>query len=76
MGLSDRTYISQFDISPNGVIAVRKTTEIVRDGSVISEAYWRTTLKPADPSAADVLSDEPGYLAVAEAAWANLPPAE
>lgn len=73
MALTERTFISQFDIQPTGAINVRKTTEIVRDGTeVVSQSYWRCVLTPNDPNAASVL-DEPYYLNLAQQAWATLP---
>lgn len=68
MALSEVTYISSFDIQPNGTIGVRKTTDIVKDGEVISSTYWRTVLAPNDPQAATVL-DEAYYAGLAQTAW-------
>jgi hypothetical protein len=68
MTLSEITYISQFDIQSNGCIGVRKTTDIVKDGAVISSTYWRTVLVPNDPQASVVLN-EPYYASIAQAAW-------
>lgn len=62
------TYISQFDIQPNGCIGVRKTTDVLKDGVVISSTYWRTVLVPNDPTASTVL-DEAYYLNIATTAW-------
>lgn len=61
-------YISQFDIQPNGCIGVRKTTDVLKDGVVISSTYWRCVLVPNDPSAATVL-DEAYYANLAQTAW-------
>ena len=71
--LTEHTYISQFDIQPNGFINVRKTTEIRRNGVSISQTYWRVVLSPNDPQAQDVLGDEPFYVTLAQQAWATLP---
>lgn len=62
------TYISQFDIQPNGCIGVRKTTDVLKDGVVISSTYWRCTLVPNDPQASTVL-DEAYYANIAQTAW-------
>lgn len=62
------TYVSQFDIRPNGCINVRKTTDVLKDGAVISSTYWRCVLVPNDPQASTVL-DEAYYLNLAQAAW-------
>lgn len=73
MALSEVTYISSFDIQPNGTINVRKTTDILRDGEVISSNYWRCVLIPNDPQAATVL-DEAYYLNIANYAWSQPSP--
>ena len=73
MALSEVTYISQFDIQPNGCIGVRKTTDILKDGVVISSTYWRTTLIPNDPTAPSVL-DEAYYANIANYAWSQPSP--
>ena len=67
------TYISQFNIQPNGCIAVQKTTDVSKDGVVISSTYWRTTLVPNDPQASTVL-DEAYYLNIATYAWTQTSP--
>jgi hypothetical protein len=62
------TYISQFNIQPNGCIGVQKTTDVLKDGVVISSTYWRCVLVPNDPQASTVL-DESYYASLAQAAW-------
>ena len=37
----EKVYISEFNVQPNGSIGVRKTTEVLKDGEVISQTYWR-----------------------------------
>jgi hypothetical protein len=71
MALTERTYISEFNILPLHSIEVRKTTEVLKDGEVISQTYWRCVLAPHDPQAEAVLGDEPYYLHLAQAAWAE-----
>jgi hypothetical protein len=66
-------YISQFDIQPNGCIGVRKTTDVLKDGVVISSTYWRTVLVPNDPTASTVL-DEAYYANIATYAWGQPSP--
>ena len=61
-------YISQFDIQPNGCIGVRKTTDVLKDGEVISSTYWRCVLVPNDPQASTVLN-EAYYATLAQTAW-------
>jgi hypothetical protein len=70
----EKVYVSQFDIQPTGCIGVRKTTEVLKDGVVISSTYWRTTLVPNDPQAQDVLGAEPYYLNIANYAWSQPSP--
>lgn len=71
------TYISSFDIQPNGCINVRKTTDVIKTdetgSSVISSTYWRCVLAPNDPQAATVLN-EPYYLNIANYAWSQPSP--
>ena len=64
----EKTYISQFDIQPNGIIGVRKTTDVLKDGVVISSTYWRTVLSPSSIVDTEVLN-EPYYANLAQAAW-------
>ena len=73
MALSETTFISQFDIQPNGCINVRKSTDVLRDGTVISTTYWRCVLTPNDPQASTVL-DEAYYLNIATYAWTQTSP--
>ena len=62
------TYISQFDIQPNGCIGVRKTTDVLKDGVVISSTYWRTVLAPSATVNTEILN-EPYYASLAQTAW-------
>jgi len=70
---SEVVYISQFDIQSNGCIGVRKTTDVLKDGIVISSTYWRTILIPNDPQASTVL-DEVYYFNIATYAWSQTSP--
>ena len=67
------TYISEYNIQPNGCIRVRKTTDVLKDGVVISSTYWRCVLIPNDPTAATVL-DEAYFLNIATYAWTQQSP--
>lgn len=67
------TYISQFNIQPNGCILVQKTTNVLKDGVVISSTYWRGSLTPNDPQASTVL-DEVYYANIATYAWSQPSP--
>ena len=67
------TYISEFNIQPNGCIGVRKTTDVLKDGEVISSTYWRCVLTPNDQQASTVL-DEAYYLNIATYAWSQPSP--
>lgn len=69
----EKVYISEFNVQPNGSIGVRKTTEILKDGEVISQTYWRCVLAVNDPQANEVLGAEPWYLGIANNAWSTLP---
>ena len=73
MALEETTYISQFNIMPDGQIGVQKTTDITKDGVVISSSYWRCVLVPNDPQASTVL-DEQYYLDIANYAWSQTSP--
>lgn len=61
-------YISQFDIQPNGCIGIRKTTDVLKDGVVISSTYWRCVLSPSATVDTEVLN-EPYYANLAQTAW-------
>jgi len=65
-------YISEFNVKLDGTIAVRKTTDVTKDGAVIASSYWRTVLAVNDPSADEVL-DEEYYRDLATLAWESLP---
>lgn len=67
------TYISEFNIMPTGQIGVRKTTDVLKDGVVISSTYWRTVLVPNDPTAATVLNEQ-YYADIATYAWSQPSP--
>lgn len=71
--LTESTYISQFNIQPNGCISVQKTTEIQKDGVVVSSSYWRCVLTPNDSQAESVLN-ESYYLDIAKNAWSQSSP--
>ena len=69
----ERVFISEFNVQSNGSIGVRKTTEVLKDGEVISQKYWRTVLAVNDPQANEVLGAEQWYLGIANNAWATMP---
>jgi hypothetical protein len=73
MAFEEVVYISQFNIQPNGCILVQKTTNVLKDGAVISSTYWRGSLTPNDPQASTVL-DEAYYLNIATYAWSQPSP--
>ena len=64
----EKNSVSQFVVQPNGCISVRRTTEIMKDGQVVSTSHWRGTLVPNDPQAASVL-DSDYYMNLAQQAW-------
>ena len=67
------TYISEFNVQRNGCIGVRKSTDVLKDGVVISTTYWRCVLTPNDPQAAAVL-DQKYYADIAAYAWSQPSP--
>ena len=69
----EKVYISEFNVQSNGSIGVRKTTEVLKDGEVISQKYWRIVLAVNDPQTNEVLGAEPWYLGIANNAWATMP---
>jgi len=70
--LTERQFISVFNVLPTRHIEVRTTLEISRDDVVVSQSYQRYVLAPHDPQAESVLGAEPYYLALAETAWADV----
>jgi hypothetical protein len=67
------TYISEFNIQPNGCIGIRKSTDVLKDDVVISTTYWRCVLTPNDPQA-DTVLDQQYFLDIANYAWSQTPP--
>ena len=67
-------YISEFNVKLDGTIAVRKTTDVTKDGAVIASSYWRTVLAVNDPAADEVLGVDGYYRTLANDAWAMVPP--
>ena len=65
-------YISEFNVKLDGTIAVRKTTDVTKDGAVIASSYWRVVLAVNDPAADEVLGVD-GYRTLANDAWALIP---
>jgi hypothetical protein len=66
-------YISEFNVKLDGTIAVRKTTDVTKDGAVIASSYWRTVLAVNDPAADEVLGVDGYYRTLANDAWAMIP---
>ena len=64
----EKIYISEFNIQPDGSINVRKTTEILKDGVLVSKTYWRCVLAPSETVNTEVLN-ESYYANLAQAAW-------
>jgi len=71
--IEEVTYISAFNVKPDGSIEVRKTTDVTKDGAVIASSYWRCVLQPHDPSADEVLGAEGYYRQLATDAWLPFP---
>ena len=66
-------YISDFNVKLDGTIAVRKTTDVTKDGAVIASSYWRVVLAVNDPAADEVLGVDGYYRTLANDAWAMIP---
>jgi hypothetical protein len=66
-------YISEFNVSLDGTIEVRKTTDVTKDGAVIASSYWRVVLAVNDPAADEVLGVDGYYRTLANDAWAMIP---
>jgi hypothetical protein len=71
--IEEITYISAFNVQPNGSIEVRKTTDVVKDGVVIASSFWRCVLAVNDPSADEVLGVDTYYANIATYTWSIAP---
>jgi hypothetical protein len=69
----EKVFISAFDVMRDNRIAIRKTTQVLKNGEVIASSYWRCVLSPNDPQTAEVL-DEQFYLDLANFAWSKQSP--
>lgn len=68
MSLEEKIYISEFDILQNGLINVRKTTDIIQDGNIVARNHWRCVLSPSKTIDVQVLN-EPYYANLAQQTW-------
>lgn len=73
MALEEIIFISEFNVLPDKSIAVRKTTQILKDTKPVSESYWRCVLSPNDSQTQSVLGDYPYYYNLAQDAWKDIP---
>lgn len=64
------SFISQFDVKSDLRIGIRKTNQVIKDGKIIAENYWRTVLEKNDSNASQVLN-EPFYLDLANYIWSK-----
>jgi hypothetical protein len=71
--IEEITYVSAFNVQPNGTIEVRKTTDVVKDGVVIASSYWRGVLAVNDPTADEVLGVDTYYGNIAAYTWSITP---
>ena len=71
--IEEITYVSAFNVQPNGSIEVRKTTDVVKDGIVIASSYWRGVLAVNDPTADEVLGVDTYYANIAAYTWSIAP---
>lgn len=69
MSFEEKTFISEFNVLQNKNINVRKTTQILKNGAIVSEKFWRCSLSPHDSLTQEVLGSEPYYLNLAQKAW-------
>jgi hypothetical protein len=65
MALTKLSVVDKVEVLENGNIQVRTATRIVEDGEVISSAYHRNVLNPAD----DLTGQDPKVVAIANATW-------
>jgi hypothetical protein len=71
--INKKIIISQFDITDEKYINVRKSIKIYEDTVLISERYVRTILQPNDPNTFKVLGDYEDYFNLAIEAWKDIP---
>lgn len=71
--IEEITYVSAFNVQPNGTIEVRKTTDVVKDGVAIASSYWRGVLAVNDPTADEVLGVDTFYGNIAAYTWSIAP---
>lgn len=71
--INKKIIISQFDITNEKYINVRKSVKIYEDSLLISERYIRTILQPNDINAYEVLGDYEDYYNLAIEAWKDIP---
>ena len=71
--IEEITYVSAFNVQPNGTIEVRKTTDVVKDGVVIASSFWRCVLSVNDPTADEVLGVDTYYGNIAAYTWTICP---
>lgn len=71
--ITENIYISTFNIHENGMIDVKKTTDIVKDEIVIATSYQSFKLVVNDPSADEVLGVDTYYRQLAQKAWDTAP---
>ena len=66
-------FVSAFNVNADGTIAVRKTTDVVKDGVVIASSFWRGVLSVNDPTADEVLGVDTYYGNIAAYTWTICP---
>ena len=71
--IDKKIIISQFDITNEKYINVRKSVRIYEDSVLISERYIRCILQPNDINAFEVLGDYEEYYNLAIEAWKDIP---
>ena len=71
--LTKKEIISQFNITEDKFINVRKTIQIFSDNILLAEKYERCIFNPNDTSLFRVLKDYDNYINLAIEAWKDIP---
>lgn len=61
----EESVIDQITVTENGIILIRRANRVYKDDELISQTYHRDSLSPG----ADLSSQDPKVIAIANAAW-------
>ena len=67
MALTETKTIDQITVNQLGVVQVRETTRILKDGEQIAQTYHRTSLTPGQ----DLTGQPANVVAICNAAWTD-----